>query len=324
MKEHQSLPLVELRGASCVFRRPTRPWRRPDAFVAVHPTDLRVHAGEIVALVGESGSGKTSLGHLVAGHLAPATGERHWLGHALATSGGQAALGSRLAVQMVWQDAGDALDPRLSVEDSIALAPVFHGRWTRAEQSTRVRELLEQTGLDPGLAGMRPATLSGGQRARVNIARALALDPDLLIADEPTAALDVSVQAQIAALLLALRARRGLAVLLISHDLALVNLMADRVLVMHGGRVIEQGPCTEVFSSPRHPCTARLLVDAGLHPEGMPPLSQAVAPGGSELTGCPFAPSCPLAEAQCKIAAPVPRSVGEGRATVCRRDPIWP
>ena len=221
--------------------------------------DLDVGRGECVALVGESGSGKTTLARCALHLLAPTAGSIRFDGSLLAALGAAELRRSRRRFQMVFQDPQASLDPRFRVGRTVAEPLAVHTDLPRRERERAAAGLLERVGLSPALAERYPHELSGGQRQRVGIARALATGPDLLVADEPTSALDVSVRAQILNLLAELRLSLGLALLLIAHDLAAVAQLADRVAVLHSGRIVEEGPVAELFARPRHPYTAALL-----------------------------------------------------------------
>ncbi|MCP8937943.1 ABC transporter ATP-binding protein [Alsobacter sp. SYSU M60028] len=245
-----------------------RDWlgRRRPGVDAVKPLDLTVRAGEFVGVVGESGSGKSTLAKLVMG-LEAATGGRIAVDGKDVTVNDPAARRVRLgALQMVFQDPQSALNPRRPVSRLITQAmEAGDGRWSEAERVARARALLEETGLSPDLLGRYPSQLSGGQKQRVNIARALCVTPRLLVADEIVSGLDVSVQAQILNLLLDLRRERGIGLVFISHDLAVVRYLCDRVVVMRHGEVVESGDTDTVFAAPRHPYTRALL--AAVPPE---------------------------------------------------------
>ncbi|MEW2477729.1 ABC transporter ATP-binding protein [Micromonospora gifhornensis] len=252
--------LARVREVSKTFRGPGGA-----RLAAVSEVSFSLSAGEILGVVGESGSGKSTLAHLLLGLLEPNTGTIELFGQPW--SGVPEARRQRGRVQWVQQDPLGSFDPRYRVGRLIAEAGV---------DRARVRELLDQVGLDPAMADRHPRTLSGGQRQRVAIARALARDPEVIVCDEPVSALDVSVQAQILDLFADIRADLGTALVLISHDLAVVHHVADRVLVMRAGTVVESGPVTEVFARPTHPYTAQLIAalprpgDAyAAHPEGV-------------------------------------------------------
>ncbi|WP_255474608.1 ABC transporter ATP-binding protein [Pseudonocardia sp. EV170527-09] len=233
----------------------------------------RTPAGEVLAIVGESGSGKSTLARALAGLVVPAGGTLRLCtpDGDLSRPAGRRPVEVRRALQMAFQSADTALNPRRTVGSSLARPVRLFGTATgRSGVARRVAELIADVRLDPSFGGRLPAQLSGGQRQRVGIARALAGDPAVVVADEVTTALDVSVQASVLALLDDLRRERDLAVLLISHDLAVVRGLADRVLVLRHGRVVEHGPTAEVFADPRHPYTRELLTAARYTDLGSP------------------------------------------------------
>ena len=279
--------------------------RRAPPVQAITDVTLAIEQGESVALVGESGSGKTTLGRLLLGLLTPTSGRVMFGGIDLAT----AKRGEiRRRMQIVFQDPQSSLDPRRPVGSQIADGLEIHNIVPPAERRARVEALLAQVGLPPAHADRYPHEFSGGQRQRIGIARALATAPDFLVADEPVSALDVSVQAQVLAVLADLRTRLGLALLFISHDLAVVRSLCERVVVMYLGRVMEAGPVAQVFNAPRHPYTQALLSAVpNLDPArrrkrillaGDPP--SAIAPP----SGCVFRTRCPIAVAECAAAVP--------------------
>jgi peptide/nickel transport system ATP-binding protein len=286
------MPLLELEAVSRDFDV-SRPWlnrvieREPRrALRAVDRLSFSVEKGETLALVGESGCGKSTLARLIVGLYQP-------------TEGRIAFAGRRM--QMIFQDPYASLNPRWRVRDIVAEPIKFLGT------SQSVDELLRQVGLSPEDGEKYPHEFSGGQRQRISIARALAGEPDFLVCDEPTSALDVSVQAQILNLMLDLQARFGLTYLFISHNLAVVSQVADRVGVMYAGRIVELGRAGELFSRPRHPYT-RMLLDA------VPDLSKAARPRvpvSGEVpnplalpSGCAFNPRCPHANDRCRAETP--------------------
>ncbi|MDA5141478.1 ATP-binding cassette domain-containing protein [Streptomyces sp. AD681] len=250
-------PLLELDGLRKEFGG-----RRPN--VAVDGVSLDVHEGETLALVGESGCGKTTLTRLLLGLLEPTAGSVRFDGQDLAALSASELRGVRRRMQVVLQDPYSSMNPRMRITDIVAEPLVTHepearGRRARARNRERVGELLEAVGLDAGIQDRYPHEFSGGQRQRVSIARALALHPRLLVLDEPTSALDVSVQATVLDLLADLQRRLGLTYVFVSHNLAVVAQVADRVAVMSRGRLVEVGEAASVLRTPRHPYTRQLL-----------------------------------------------------------------
>ncbi|MEU0286060.1 ATP-binding cassette domain-containing protein [Streptomyces sp. NPDC006147] len=250
-------PLLELRGLRKEFGG-----RRTN--VAVDDVSLDVHEGETLALVGESGCGKTTLTRLLLGLLEPTAGSVRFGGQDLATLTAAELRGTRRQMQVVLQDPYSSMNPRMRITDIVAEPLVTHdpearGRRARARTRQRVGELLEAVGLDAGIQDRYPHEFSGGQRQRISIARALALHPRMLVLDEPTSALDVSVQATVLDLLADLQQRLGLTYVFVSHNLAVVAQVADRVAVMSRGRLVEVGGTAAVLRTPRHPYTRQLL-----------------------------------------------------------------
>jgi len=227
-----------------------------DAVLAVDDVDLSVGPDETVAVVGESGSGKSTLARVAVGLQRPTAGTVDFGGAPLAAASPRAR-GRELA--MIFQDPKSSLNPRLTISAVLRDPYVVHRVDSRAGCDRRVRELLDSVGLPASVLRRRVRELSGGQLQRVAIARALALEPQLIVADEPTSALDVSLQAQIVGLLRALRADRDFALVVISHDMRVVRAIADRVVVMKAGQVVESGPAADVFEAPEHPYTQQLL-----------------------------------------------------------------
>lgn len=300
-------PLLEARQVSVAYGRQ----------VTVHEVDLVVEAGARIGIIGESGSGKTSLARTLLGLLTPSAGEVRHRGVPLATMARRERQQYRREVQPVFQDGVETLDPRMSIADTVAegMSGV-----PRTERLRRVAALLRDVGLDPetapGFLDRRPHELSGGQRQRVGIARALAVEPQLLVLDEPTSALDVTVQARILALLEKLTVERGLALVLITHNLAVVDRLCDTALVMHAGRVVERGPTAHLMAAPRHPYTQALCA-AVPRLGGSPPRPAGTATGQAD-GGCAFRLRCPLATEQCATQRPELRPIsGSGSWAAC-------
>jgi oligopeptide/dipeptide ABC transporter ATP-binding protein len=286
-------PLLEVRDLAVRFETPR------GALRAVDGVSFELEKGAALGIVGESGCGKSTIARCLVGLERPSSGSIRLGGVELAGLSARAWLPHRGRIQMVFQDPGGSLDPRQRVASIVAEPLAIHGRLTRTARRARAGELLEQVGLAPEHGERPPHELSGGQKQRVAIARALALEPEILVCDEPTSALDATVQARILRLLAELRERLGIAIVFISHDLAVVREVCGRVAVLYLGRIVETGPTEAIFAAPRHPYT-RALLSAVLVPDpeieatrqrivlaGDPP-SPVDPPGG-----CPFHPRCP-------------------------------
>jgi len=279
---------------------------------------LSVARGESVALVGESGSGKTTLARAVMGLQAVTAGAVVFDGQAVAGRAGHARL--RRDAAMMFQDATASLSPRLTVGYLVTEPFRIHGV-PLPDPEGMARDLLARVGLPPAVARRYPHELSGGQARRVGVARALALKPRLVIADEPTAGLDVSVQAEVLNLMSELRTEMGLAYLIITHNLALVRHVADRVVVLYLGRVVEEGPTAEVFAAPAHPYTASLIA-AEPRPDPRHRRMDLAIKGEVPSVlrrppGCEFHTRCPMARDVCRVTAPQLTPAGAGRQVRC-------
>jgi oligopeptide/dipeptide ABC transporter ATP-binding protein len=313
-----------LEAAGIVKRFATRRGGQRQAIQAVNDVSLAVQRGETVGLVGESGCGKTTLSRILIGIETATAGSVRLDGRLVETRADWRAL--RRRVQYVFQDPYTSLCPTMRVGKALLEPLTIHGIGARAERQDRVQRTLELVGLAPETAGRLPAQLSGGQRQRVSLARALMLEPELMICDEIVSGLDVSVQAQVLTQLTDLQARLGLALLFISHDLRVVRYLADRVAVMYLGQIVEEGPVDAVFDDPQHPYTRALLAAIPDHSRRDVDRQGRILPGepadlGNAAPGCPFAGRCPIVEPDCRTAPPPVRSSGNHQAR-CRR--AWP
>jgi len=254
------MSLLDVTGVSKTFATGRNLLGRPTRRIpAVQDVSLSLGRGECLAVVGESGAGKSTLGRIVLRLIRPDTGRIVFDGVDVLALRPREMRRLRQRMQMIFQDPYSSLDPRMSVAEAVAEPLLVHTDLGRAARLRRAAELLDRVGIGRRYLERYPAELSGGQLQRVAIARALTLDPSLIVCDEPVAALDVSVQAQVLNLLRDLQEERGLSYLFVSHDLALVEVIADRVMVMAGGRVVEQGDVEQIFRSPTHEYTQRLL-----------------------------------------------------------------
>ena len=313
-------PIVAVEDVHVAYSVSARTWgARREVLVALSGVSVEIERRETLALVGESGCGKTTLGRTILRLIVPTSGRVVFDGTDIAGLRGAALRGFRRSVQTIFQDPYSSLNPRMTVGDIVA-EPLRANGVQGSEREARVAELLEMVGLPPAARLRFPNAFSGGQRQRIGIARALALQPALLIADEPVSALDVSIQAQIINLLSDLKDTLGLTVLIISHDLAVVRHMADHVAVMYLGQIVEFGTRAAIFGQPLHPYTLALLsavvaADGNgsqrrLRVSGEPP--SPVRPP----SGCRFHPRCPFAQPICATEAPELRTVN-GRLVAC-------
>jgi peptide/nickel transport system ATP-binding protein len=287
---------------------------------AVDNVDVRIGEGEVVGLVGESGCGKSTLGRLAVGLLEPTHGQRLWRGEPVDKMNPSAARRAQLKMQMIFQDPYASLNPRMRVVDIVGEAPVVHRLITAKQQVEYVGLMLNKVGLDPTLMRRYPHQFSGGQRARIGIARALAVKPEFIVCDESVAALDVSIQAQVLNLFLDLKNALNLTYLFISHDLGVVQYIADRVVVMYLGRVVESAPAAKLFNQPNHPYTKALLAEIGR----VEPKKRTFAPVAGEIPsplhpppGCHFHPRCPYAMPICRETSPALLEVSKRHLSAC-------
>ena len=288
---------------------------------AVDDVSLEVFRGETLGLVGESGSGKTTLGRALMRLVEPSAGTVHFEGAEITGLSQKALRPLRKRMQMIFQDPYGSLDPRRTIGHTVGEALAIHRIGTRAERAQRVAGLLERVGLHAELAERYPHEFSGGQRQRVSIARALAVEPSLIVADEPVSALDVSIQAQIINLLVALQNELSLTYVFISHDLHVVQYLSDRVAVMYLGRIVETATADALYARPRHPYTVALL-SAVPRIEGAQPAKRVVLPGDppsplSPPSGCAFHPRCAHATERCRREQPPLYDLGQGHRAAC-------
>ena len=315
---------IEVRGLTKHFPLSAGPFSQSRRIIrAVDDVTLDIGRGEVLALVGESGSGKTTMGRCILRLEDPTAGRVVFDGIELTRLGGRDLGRLRRRMQIVFQDPFSSLNPHLTVGEAIGEPIRVHGLARGSECEDRVARLLEVVGLDPSLAKRRPQAFSGGQRQRIAIARALALGPEFVVADEAVSALDVSIRAQITNLLQGLRRDLSLTLLFIAHDLAVVRHIADRVVVLYLGRVMESGPVEAVFSNPRHPYTQALL-SAVPEPDRDGRRDRIVLAGDtpspiSPPSGCVFRTRCPVALAECAAAIPPPVAVDREHTASCIR-----
>jgi oligopeptide/dipeptide ABC transporter ATP-binding protein len=290
----------------------------PEVLRAVDGVDLEIARGEALGLVGESGCGKSTLGRCIVGLYTPTAGEIRYGGEPL---GARRERAQRRRMQIVFQDPYSSLNPRMTVRQVLAELLRVHKMVPRNRVDERCRELIDLVGLGPRALDAHPRNFSGGQRQRVSIARALALEPELLVADEPVSALDVSVQATVLNLLDELRSKLGLTMLFIAHNMAVVRHVCDRVAVMYLGRIVETAPTEELFLNPRHPYTQGLLKAVPRLVPGR--LTEAVAMEGDPPSpinvpsGCRFHTRCPIAQEVCSRDDPALVSGGGPHVAAC-------
>jgi len=318
--------LLEVRGLGKTFQE-RRGWPVPKtvAVRAIDSVSFDVARGEALGIVGESGCGKSTVARACLRLIAPDAGSVRFDGVDVTAASSSALRVLRRRMQIVFQDPASALDPRQRIADAIGEPIRVHGIARGSAVEAAVVRLLDEVGLPAAAARRYPHEFSGGQRQRIGIARALALGPDLVFADEPVSALDVSVQAQILVLLDQLRARRHLAFVFISHDLGVVRHFCQRVAVMYLGRLVEEGPVPQIFEEPLHPYT-RLLKASSPIPDPEHAVAQQLQEGEppspvNPPSGCHFHPRCPHAMAHCSSVVPPLVEVAPGRRVACHLYP---
>jgi oligopeptide/dipeptide ABC transporter ATP-binding protein len=324
-----SAPLLEIEGLVRHFAARRSVFGRPTATVkAVDGIDLTLQAGQTLALVGESGCGKSTVGRLILRLIEPTAGRLRFDGRDVLGYDEKQLRAYRREVQIVFQDPYASLNPRMTVQQLLAEPLALHDIVPPARRNDRVAELLSLVGLDPRFAPRYPHEFSGGQRQRIAIARALAVEPKLIVCDEPVSALDVSVRSQILNLLTELQQRLSLTYVFISHDLSVVKHIANRVAVMYLGRIVEMAEADTLFADPRHPYT-RALFSAIPVPRPNARRQRQILEGDvpsplSPPSGCHLHPRCAYAIARCKVERPFLTADATGHATACHRWPELP
>jgi oligopeptide transport system ATP-binding protein len=317
--------LLEVKNLKVHFPVRHGPFSRVrESVKAVDGVSFAIKPGETLGLVGESGCGKSTLARAILRLVEPTAGEIFLGGENLTRMNGAELRSRRRKFQMIFQDPFSSLNPRMTVEDIVGEALDIHDLTDgKPARRKRIAELLHAVGLDAAYAQRYPHEFSGGQRQRIGIARALAVEPELIVCDEPVSALDVSVQAQIINLLRDLQQQRGLAYLFIAHDLAVVEHISHRVLVMYLGKIVESAEAKEIIRAPQHPYTQALISAV---PE-MDPATQRqriLLPGDVPSPihppdGCPFHPRCPIAEARCRTEPPILNEVEQKHFAACHK-----
>jgi oligopeptide/dipeptide ABC transporter ATP-binding protein len=321
--ESSKLPLLDVRDLRVYYRAAGRIGRRGLHVRAVDGVSLALQRGETLGLVGESGSGKSTLAKSLIRLERVTSGEIHLDGTDIVAMSERAFIPVRRRIQMIFQDSLNSLNPRYTLADTLAEPFIVHRLAPRRQLRDKVAELLASVGLSPEMMDQRASELSGGQRQRVNIARALAPTPEVIIADEPTSSLDVSVQAQVLNLMRDLQRQMGMSYLFISHDLGVIRRMASAVAVMYLGKVVEAAPRDSIYARPLHPYTRALMMAAPRpDPRRERQRQQAPIPGevpsaSAQPAGCRFHPRCSMARPVCAAEEPPLRPVEPGHWSAC-------
>lgn len=323
-------PILEARNVSRIFAphedligkvvRTVMRQPEPSHVQALSNISLALNTGEVLGIVGESGCGKSTLGRILAGILQPSSGSIAFQGTPLSAMDPATRVKTFLKIQMIFQDPMSSLNPRKRVSDLIAEAPLVHGLLDPKDRDDFVYNALTRVGLDPDTLSRFPHQFSGGQRQRINIARALAVTPEILICDESVAALDVSIQAQILNVFMALKEEGRLTFMFISHDLGVVEHLCDRVAILYLGKVVELGTVEALFQAPQHPYTQVLLNEIpriGTGKRRFNPIRGEIPSPLSPPSGCPFHPRCPHSITECKQRMPGLQEVGHEHLAAC-------
>jgi len=313
--------ILEARGLSKQFHLSASPFAAAKTITAVDCVSLTLREGETLGLAGESGCGKSTVARLMMGLLQPSAGELFFNGRDLSGITGRTETDFRKAVQMVFQDPYSSLNPRMRIGEIIAEPMIIHRLAPKKEIREIVLDLMHRVGLPAGQYDRYPHEFSGGQRQRIGIARALAVKPRVIIADEPLSALDISIQAQIINLFIDLQKSYGLSYLIISHDLAVIRHLSTRVAIMYLGRIVEQGSSDDLFTCPLHPYTRALLA-------AIPDLANSTVKAAAAIqgdlpspvsppSGCHFHPRCPYRKEICSEKSPPLEEKKEGHLAAC-------
>ena len=317
--DHVLIDVKQLRKYFGIGKMPVR---------AVDGVSFSIYKNETLGLVGESGSGKSTIGRMLIRLLDPTDGEIHYAGKNLAKISQHEMRPLRSQMQIIFQDPYASLNPRMRIRQILGEALDTHGLAKGSARKPRITELLELVGLRPEYADRYPHEFSGGQRQRIGVARALAVEPGFIVADEPLSALDVSIQAQVVNLLSDLKARLGLTMLFISHDLDVVEFLCDRVIVLYLGKIMEVASTRTLYANPQHPYTQALLAASPMpdptKPVENPPLTGDIPSPANPPSGCVFRTRCPHAEEMCAKEIPVLREVAPDHLKACVREGLPP